>query len=38
MGLVIAGARGLGLTDLEREQLRQLSARREMPEVMERTA
>jgi hypothetical protein len=38
MDLFIAGARGLGLTDLDREQLRQLRAQRMHQEVVEKSA
>jgi hypothetical protein len=38
MDLFIAGARGLGLTDLDREQLRQLRAQRTHQEVVEKSA
>ena len=38
MDLFIAGARGLGLTDLDREQLRQLRAQRIHQEVVEESA
>jgi len=38
MDLVIAGARGLGLTDLDREQLRQMRALRMQEEALSRSA
>jgi putative transposase len=38
MDLVVAGARGLGLADLDRQQLRQLRMKRTTREVIERTA